>query len=199
MLKADFDLGLKVNLDITRSLLEQSRQVNPSIRFVFTSSLAVFGGELPDIITDTTLLSPQSSYGTQKAIGELLVNDYARKGFVDARTLRLPTIAIRPGKPNKAASSFVSGIIREPLNKESSVCPVSSSLRLWLSSPDTIINNLIHISQLAKDVFPSWRTVNAPGISITVEQMLSGLVDATGSRARELCHIQKRRDYQPHR
>ncbi|USE36200.1 D-erythronate dehydrogenase [Endozoicomonas sp. SCSIO W0465] len=189
--EADFDLGVKINLDTTRNLLERCRQTNPSIRFIFTSSLAVFGGELPDVITDTTLLAPQSSYGTQKAIGELLVNDYARKGFVDARTLRLPTIAIRPGKPNKAASSFVSGIIREPLNNEPSACPVSPDLKLWLSSPDTIIQNLIHLSSLSKDAFPYWRTINAPGISVTVEQMLICLAEAGGGEKKDLVTFTK--------
>lgn len=187
----DFDLGLKINLDTTRNLLERCRQTNPSIRFVFASSLAVFGGELPDVITDTTLLAPQSSYGTQKAMGELLVNDYARKGYVDARTLRLPTIAIRPGKPNKAASSFVSGIIREPLNNEPSVCPVSPDLKLWLSSPDTIIHNLIHLSSLPKEVFRYWRTINAPGISVTVEKMLACLAETAGTATKSLVTFTK--------
>src|SRR3546814_1467500 len=100
---------------------------------ILTSSVAVYGGELPQMVLDSTAVRPQSSYGTQKAICELLLNDYSRRGFVDGRALRLPTICIRPGKPNKAASSFASGIVREPLNGETAICPVSPHLRLWLS------------------------------------------------------------------
>lgn len=135
----DFDLGWKVNLDLTRLLLEACRRQPQKIRFVFSSSLAVYGGTLPECVTDTTALTPRSSYGAQKAACELLVNDYTRKGYVDGLALRLPTICVRPGKPNRAASSFVSAIIREPLQGETTVCPVSESLRLWISSPATVV------------------------------------------------------------
>jgi D-erythronate 2-dehydrogenase len=171
----DFDLGWKVNLDITRQLLEACRQQNENIRFVFASSLAVYGGKLPAIVNDTTVVTPGSSYGTQKAIGELLVNDYTRKKFVDGRVLRLPTICVRPGKPNQAASSFVSSIIREPINGDQAICPVSSDLALWLSSPDTIIENIIKAATLDASMFGNWRTVNLPGIGVTVQQMLDSL------------------------
>ncbi len=171
----DFDLGWKVNLDITRHLLEACRAHNNKIRFVFASSLAVFGGNLPAVVNDTTATTPRSSYGTQKAMGELLVNDYNRKKFIDGRVLRLPTICVRPGKPNQAASSFVSSIIREPLNKEQAVCPVSPELGLWLSSPGTIIKNLIHGAMLPADEWNEWRTINLPGIGVTVQQMLESL------------------------
>src|SRR6186713_2918006 len=137
----EFDLGWKVNLDITRSLLEVVRHTNPTIRFVFSSSLAVYGGDLPPVVNETTVVTPRSSYGAQKAMGELLVNDYSRKGFVDGVVLRLPTICVRPGRPNLAASSFVSSIIREPLRGEEAVCPVSRDLALLVSSPDTAIRN----------------------------------------------------------
>ncbi len=177
----DFDLGWKVNLDITRQLLEACRFQNNNIRFVFASSLAVFGGELPAIVNDNTATTPRSSYGTQKAMGELLVNDYARKKFVDGRVLRLPTICVRPGRPNQAASSFVSSIIREPLNNEQAICPVSPDLSLWLSSPDTIIQNLIHGAQIESSVFGEWRTVNLPGIGVTVQQMMNSLERMTDS------------------
>ncbi|MDQ3843679.1 MAG: SDR family oxidoreductase [Bacteroidota bacterium] len=175
----DFDLGWKVNLDISRQLLEACRHQKQGITFIFTSSLAVYGGKLPPIVTDTTAVTPRSSYGTQKAIGELLVNDYSRKNFVDGRVLRLPTICVRPGRPNQAASSFVSSIIREPLNGEQAVCPVSPDLALWLSSPDTIIENIIRGALLDAAAFGDWRTVNLPGISVTVKQMLASLERVT--------------------
>lgn len=171
----DFDLGWKVNLDITRQLLEACRHQNKNIKFVFASSLAVYGGKLPALVNDATVVTPRSSYGTQKAMGELLVNDYTRKHFVDGRVLRLPTICVRPGKPNQAASSFVSSIIREPINGEQAICPVSPGLALWLSSPDTIIENIIRAAMLDGDVFGEWRTVNLPGIGVTVQQMLDSL------------------------
>ena len=113
--EAEFDVGMRVNLDATRALLERCRRLAAPPKFVFASSLAVFGGPLPDPVPDDAPLTPQASYGTQKAIGEYLVYDMTRKGFLDGRSLRLPTVTVRPGKPNKAASSFASGIIREPL------------------------------------------------------------------------------------
>jgi nucleoside-diphosphate-sugar epimerase len=176
----DFDLGWKVNLDITKLLLEACRQKNTNIRFVFASSLAVYGGKLPAVVDDHTSVTPQSSYGTQKAMGELLVNDYTRKKFIDGRVLRLPTICVRPGRPNQAASSFVSSIIREPVNGEEAVCPVSSDLALWLSSPDTIIQNIIKAAMIDGTAFGEWRTVNLPGIGVTVKQMLDSLERIAG-------------------
>ncbi|QUJ69567.1 SDR family oxidoreductase (plasmid) [Photobacterium sp. GJ3] len=178
----DFDLGMKVNLLATQLLLERCRQVNPSIRFVFSSSLAVFGGELPALIEPMTATQPSSSYGTQKAVGELLVNDYGRKGFVDALTVRLPTICIRPGTPNKAASSFVSGIIREPLKGERSNCPVDPSLPLWISSPETVIENIIHASQLPADQIQGYRTLNLPGIQVTPAEMITAMTHIAGEK-----------------
>jgi nucleoside-diphosphate-sugar epimerase len=142
---------------------------------VFTSSLAVYGGKLPPVVNDTTAVTPRSSYGTQKGMGELLVNEYSRKEFVDGIVLRLPTICVRPGRPNQAASSFVSSIIREPLNGESAICPVSPDLALWLSSPDTVIHNMIHAATMEASRFGDWRVVNLPGISVTVKQMLDSL------------------------
>ena len=142
--EADFDLGMKINFDATRVILERARALGTKPRVVFTSSVAVFGGELPAVVPDNTLLMPQSSYGAQKVMGELLVQDYSRKGFIDGRALRMPTISVRPGAPNKAASSFASGIIREPLNGQPSVCPVTPDTRMWLMSPRQAIANLIH-------------------------------------------------------
>lgn len=182
--ESDFDLGMQVNFDATRQLLEAARHHAPAMRFIFTSSLAVFGGQLPPMVSDDCAVLPQSSYGTQKALCELLINDYSRKGFVDGRVLRLPTISVRPGKPNKAASSFASGIIREPLHGESSICPVSPDLALWLSSPGTVIDNFIHAAQLSATQFGTSRTVNLPGISVTVQQMLHALGAVAGEQAR---------------
>jgi len=171
----EFDLGWKVNLDCTRQLLEACRHQQSDIRFVFASSFAVYGGKLPPIVSDTTAVTPHSSYGAQKAMGELLVNDYTRKKFVDGRVLRLPTICVRPGRPNQAASSFVSSIIREPINGEQAICPVSPELKVLVSSPDTVIQNIIKGATLAGDAFGEWRTVNLPGIEVTVQEMLNSL------------------------
>ncbi|MDY4280614.1 MAG: D-erythronate dehydrogenase [[Pasteurella] mairii] len=178
----DPDLGYEINFLATRNLLEACRQQNPRIRFIFSSSLAVFGGALPDLILDNTAVTPQSTYGSQKAMCELLINDYSRKGFVDGIVLRLPTICVRPGKPNKAASSFVSSIIREPLHGENAVCPVSTELRLWLSSPNTVINNFIHALSLPSLPLRSWHVINLPGFSVSVAQMLSDLAVIKGEQ-----------------
>lgn len=175
----DFDLGWRVNLEVTRNLLEACRLTKPGIRFVFSSSLAVYGGELPAIVNDTTAVTPRSSYGTQKAMGELLLNDYSRKGFVDGLALRLPTICVRPGRPNQAASSFVSSIIREPLHGELAICPVSPELTLWLSSPATVVQNLLHAATLDESLLNGWRTINLPGISVKVQEMLNALDSLT--------------------
>lgn len=176
----DPDLGYEINFLATRNLLEICRQNNPKVRFIFSSSLAVFGGELPETILDSTAFTPQSTYGTQKAMCELLINDYTRKGFVDGIVVRLPTICIRPGKPNKAASSFVSSIMREPLHGETAICPVSEELRLWLSSPNTVVDNFIHALTLPSLPQRSWHTINLPGFSVTVKQMLSDLSQIKG-------------------
>src|SRR6185503_15191029 len=130
--EADFDLGMRVNLQGTRGLLEQMRKCQKPPRVVFTSSVAAFGGELPAVLDDSTIANPQTSYGTQKVIGEYLLADYTRKGFLDGRSLRLPTIVVRAGKPNAAASSFASGVIREPLNGVVSECPVAPETGVWL-------------------------------------------------------------------
>jgi nucleoside-diphosphate-sugar epimerase len=181
--EADFDLGMKINLDASRLLLETCRAVGHKPRVVFTSSVAVYGGQLPDVVRDDTALNPQSSYGTQKAIGELLLNDFSRKGFVDGRVLRLPTISVRPGKPNKAASSFASGIIREPLSGVEAVCPVSPALRLWLLSPRRAIAALIAGHELSGAALGNSRTINLPGLSVSVADMVAALEKVAGPEA----------------
>lgn len=173
--EADFDLGMRINLDASRQLLDVCRSRGHTPRVVFTSSVAVYGGALPDTVLDTTALNPRSSYGVQKAIGELLVGDYSRRGFIDGRVLRLPTISVRPGRPNKAASSFASGIIREPLQNQEAICPVSKETRLWLLSPRQAIESLIVGHELEAKVLETGRTVNLPGISVTVAEMVAAL------------------------
>jgi nucleoside-diphosphate-sugar epimerase len=146
--EADFELGYQVNLDGTRVLLDALRATGRRPRVVFASSLAVYGGDMPPVITDQTHLTPQTSYGAQKAMGELLVTDYSRKGFVDGRSLRLPTIAIRPGKPNKAASTFASSIIREPLAGQEAVCPVGRDAAMYYLSPRKVVAAFLHAMRL---------------------------------------------------
>jgi len=180
MAEADFDLGMRVNVDATRTLLELCRAAGNRPRIVFTSSCAVFGGELPEVLNETTALNPQTSYGIEKAIGEFLIADYTRKGFIDGRSLRLPTITVRPGRPNAAASSFASGIIREPLNGEDAICPVGPDARIWVASPRTAIAGLLRANDLPSDALGNRRWVNVPGISVTAGEMASSLERVAG-------------------
>jgi D-erythronate 2-dehydrogenase len=181
MAEADFDLGLRINVDGTRLLLETCRAGLQRPRLVFASSVAVFGGDLPATVLDDTALNPQSSYGTQKAIGELLIHDFTRKGFLDGRVLRLPTISVRPGRPNAAASSFASGIVREPLNGEDAVCPVDPATRVWLMSPETVVSCLIVGHDLPADALGGSRVVNLPGVSVTAGEMVAALARVAGA------------------
>jgi nucleoside-diphosphate-sugar epimerase len=178
--EADFELGMRINFTATQNLLERIRQLGTSPKWVMTSSVAVFGGQLPEQVGDDQVWAPQSSYGTQKAMNDLLLADYSRRGFVDGRSLRMPTIVVRPGKPNLAASSFASGIIREPLNGQDSVCPVPLETRLWLMSPALAIRNLIHGHELSKAQLTQGRVINMPGLSITVEHMIDALRQIAG-------------------
>ena len=178
--EADFDLGLKVNLDATRALLDRCRSLDAPPRFIFASSVAAFG-VAPSIVDDDTPVRPLNSYGVEKVIGEYLVGEYARRGFIDGRCFRLPTIVIRPGVPNKAASSFASSILREPLHGEPTICPVRAELPIWIQSPRAAIANLIHGHDLPSDSFEDGlRTVNLPGITVSVQQMVDGLERAGG-------------------
>ena len=173
--EAEFDLGMRVNLDGTRALLEAARATGRAPRFVFASSVAVFGGAMPAVVPESLAPMPASSYGAAKAMGELLVNDYARRGFVDGRVCRLPTIVVRPGKPNSAASSFASGIIREPFAGIASNLPVPEGTRLWLSSPDAVVANLVHAMAVDGARIGAWRTLNLPGLCVTAGEMLESL------------------------
>ncbi len=178
--EADFDIGMRVNLDATRSLLERCRTLAAPPKFVFTSSLAVYGGPLPDPVRDDSPVTPQASYGAQKLIGEYLVYDMTRKGFIDGRSLRLPTVTVRPGKPNLAASSFASGIIREPLAGVDAPCPVAPATKMWVQSPRTVIENLIVGHDVPASAFAHTRSVNVPGICVAVADMVGALRKVAG-------------------
>ena len=173
--EADFDIGMRVNVDATRTLLELTRALPAPPKFVFTSSIAVFGGNLPAVLPDDQRLTPQGSYGAQKAMGELLVSDMSRRGMIDGRALRLPTITVRPGKPNKAASSFASGIIREPLAGVDAVCPVVPATRMWVQSPPRVIENLLIGHDAPASAFGLDRSISVPGISVAVGDMVASL------------------------
>src|SRR5437870_4372001 len=173
--EAEFDVGMRVNLDATRALLERCRRLARPPKVVFTSSLAVFGGPLPVPVPDDAPVTPQTSYGVQKAIGEFLVYDMTRNGFIDGRSLRLPTITVRPGKPNQAASSFASGVIREPLAGVDAVCPVAPSTQVWVSSPRTVISNLVVGHEAPASSFALTRSINVPGIHVGVGEMVAAL------------------------
>ncbi len=178
--EADFDVGMRINLDATRLLLERCRKLARPPRLVFASSLAVFGGALPDPVPDDAPLMPQASYGTQKAIGELLVYDMTRRGFVDGRSLRLPTVTVRPGKPNRAASSFASGIVREPLAGVDADCPVAPTTRMWVTSPRTVVDNLVIGHEAPASAFAHTRSVNVPGLCVGVGEMVEALREVAG-------------------
>jgi len=181
--EADFDLGMRINLHGTLAILEACRALPRPPRLVFTSSIASFGGPLPDVVDDTIPQTPQTSYGTQKAIGELLVNDYSRKGFIDGRAVRLPTIVVRPGRPNRAASSFASGIIREPLTGLEAVCPVSPETRLAILSPRKAVEAFVRAHDLPAAAWGHTRSLIVPGLSVQVSEMVAALQRAAGTQA----------------
>lgn len=184
--EAEFDVGMRVNVDGTRALLEAARQTGEKPFFIYTSSLAVFGGAMPDVVPEDLALMPQSSYGAEKAIGELLVCEYSRKGFVDGRVCRLPTIVVRPGKPNSAASSFASGIIREPLSGIKSNNPVPPETLMWLSSPNAVVKNLAHTLEVSGEKLGLKRVLNLPGLCVSVAEMLASLEHVAGPEVRAL-------------
>ena len=188
--EAEFDLGLRVNVEGTYYLLQTLRRLQRPVRVVFSSTVAVFGGALPEIVPETMAVWPQSSYGTAKSIGEYLINDFSRRGFVDGIAVRVPTVAIRPGKPNSAVSSFVSGIVREPVHGIDSICPVPLDTRMWICSPDTATANLVHAARVPGDALGPWRTVNLPGITVTPAQMLDSLERLAGLEARARVRVE---------
>ncbi|MCY7314830.1 MAG: NAD-dependent epimerase/dehydratase family protein [Rubrivivax sp.] len=196
--EADFDLGLRSNLDSTRALLDALRfqatatasggaAAKPA-KLVFSSSIAVFGPDpaypFPAEVADDTLPTPQTSYGTHKLICEHLVADYTRKGFIDGRAARLMTVTVRPGRPNGAASSFFSSIIREPLAGQDAVCPVSPEVSHPVSSPALTVRGLITVYEASREAFVGRTAVNLPGLNVTVQQMLDALAAVAGPQAR---------------
>jgi nucleoside-diphosphate-sugar epimerase len=185
--EADFDKGYRINMDGMRYLLEAIRQEGTreayKPRLVFTSSIAVFGAPYPEVIEDEFFTTPLTSYGTQKAICELLLNDYSRKGFVDGVGIRLPTISIRPGKPNAAASGFFSNILREPLSGIEAVLPVSRDVRHWFASPRAAIGFLMHAAEIDTSLLGWRRSLSAPGLSATVGEEIEALRRVAGDKA----------------
>jgi nucleoside-diphosphate-sugar epimerase len=182
--ESDFDKGYRVNLDGSRLLLEAIRRIPQyKPRFVFTSSIAAFGAPYPDAIDDEFITAPLTSYGTQKAMVELLLADYTRRGFIDGVGIRLPTICIRPGKPNKAASGFFSNILREPLAGREAVLPVEGAVRAWHASPRAAIGFLIHAATLDTTPLGARRNLNMPGLSATVDEQIAALRRVAGDDA----------------
>ncbi len=179
----DFDLALKVNLDGGLNVLEAARAAPGLPRVVFASSLAVFGGSaLPDTVSDDTKITPMTTYGMTKVVNELLLNDYTRKGFIDGRGARLPTVIIRPGKPNKAASGFASGVFREPLSGIDYELPVSNETRMAVSGYRTIIDGILTLHEADSEAVGDDRSINLPSISVTVAEMIEGLRRVAGNR-----------------
>lgn len=184
--EADLDLGLRVNLGGTMNILEAARKQGQSgtpPMVIYASSVAVHGGEAPEVVIDGIELNPQSSYGTQKAIGELLLQDFSRKGLIDGRGLRLPTVTIRPGRPNAAASSFMSSIFRDTLQGNTSNCPVSRDFPVWHTAPRTVVENLIHATTIPAANFGYNRNVNLPGRTDTIGEMIDAMTAVAGAGA----------------
>ncbi len=185
--EADLEKGYRVNLDGTRLLLDAIRHENASgnwvPKFVFASSLAVFGGDFPAVIGDDYALTPQTSYGTQKAMGELLLADYSRRGIIQGIGLRLPTICVRPGAPNRAASGFFSGIIREPLVGLEAILPVTDDVRHWMTSPRSAVHFLTHAASLDQASLEGRPNLSMPGLSVTVGEQIAALRSVAGEQA----------------
>lgn len=195
--ESNFDLGLRSNLDTTRALLDACRAqavAGHVPRFVFSSSVAVFGSDaavaMPPCIEDHTLPTPQSSYGIHKFICEQLIADYTRKGYIDGRAARLMTVSVRPGRPNGAASSFLSGIVREPLGGQPAVCPVNPDTAVALSSPATTIAGLIAVAEASRDAFGGRTALNLPALTVTVREMLDALRAVGGNEALDLVRFE---------
>jgi nucleoside-diphosphate-sugar epimerase len=178
----DFDKGYRINMDGTRGLLEAVRKAGHKPRLVFASSIAVFGAPFPEAIGDEFFNTPLTSYGTQKNICELLVSDYSRKGFVDGISIRLPTICVRPGKPNKAASGFFSNIMREPLAGQEAVLPVSDGVMHWHASPRAAVGFMLHAAAIDLAKVGPRRALTMPGLAVTVGQQIEALRKVAGDK-----------------
>jgi nucleoside-diphosphate-sugar epimerase len=188
--EAEFDTGMRVNLDGTRALVDACRTLPTPPRVVFASTIAVYGGTLPEVVPEDMAVRPVSSYGVEKAVAELLVAEYGRRGFVEGVACRVPTVAVRPGAPNSALSSFVSGIVREPLAGLESVCPVPLDTRLWISSPEAVVANFVHAARLPMARYDGRPIVNLPGLTVTPAAMLDSLERVAGRAARALVRLE---------
>ena len=184
--EADFDKGWETNGRATWRFLDAIRSAGSTPRLVFSSSIAVFGAPFPAAIPDDFFTTPMTSYGAQKAISELLITDYSRRGFLDGLSIRLPTICVRPGKPNLAASSFFSGIIREPLNGQEANLPVSDTVRHWFASPRAAVGFLLHAATLDTALLKERRAITMPGLSCTVAEQIEALRQIAGEDAVKL-------------
>jgi len=193
--EADFDLGMRSNLHSTLALLESLRSAGNVPRVVYSSSLAVFGPDpgvpMPSTVSDDTLPTPQSSYGIQKLIGEQLIADYTRKGFIDGRSVRPNTVVVRPGRPNGAASGFMSSIIREPLNGLPTVCPVAPETRVALGSTKGTIAALIKVAEASREEFGGRTAINLPSLTVSIGEMLDALEAVGGKAARDLVRFER--------
>ncbi|KAF1976624.1 NAD-dependent epimerase/dehydratase-like protein [Bimuria novae-zelandiae CBS 107.79] len=192
--EANLELGLSVNFDSVRGLLDTIRVKKPGTKVVFTSSCAVFGrAAVKNVATETDIVPmPESSYGTQKLMVEFLLNDYSRRGFIDGRAVRLPTVFVRAGAPTAAASSFVSGIVREPVHGQESELPVDLNIGIWLVSPRTLVHNLVHAMNVPAEKFGYFRTVLLPGYTATSGEILEALEKVAGKETRAL--VKEKRD-----
>lgn len=196
----NWDFGFLVNFDSTRALLDKARELVPGVKLVFTSSVGVFGGKLPEEVTPDTYPRPESNYGTAKVMCEYLITEYSRKGFIDGRAVRLPTITVRPGAPAAATTAFVSGIIREPLQGLTATCPIGQSsddpvlekTLLWISSPSQVLENLVIAKDVSASKFPKYsRAVSLPGITVSVKDQVEALRKVAGDEAVERIKFEK--------
>jgi nucleoside-diphosphate-sugar epimerase len=190
--EADFDLGYNVNLHSTLQLLQTLRHKTPGVKVVYASSTAIYGTPLPEWPSEKTLPTPSSSYGTQKSMIEYAINDFSRRGHINGFTLRFPTISVRPGKPTQAASSWMSGMFREPLQGLPSTLPCDDEFEAWLCSPRVLVRNLLHVLTLERDCMPAhMRQINLPGITASVREMLQALREVGGEEAVKLVKREK--------
>jgi nucleoside-diphosphate-sugar epimerase len=191
--EANHELGMRVNVDATRNLLDELKSTCPGVRVIYSSSQAVYGQPLPKTVSESIVPTPESSYGAEKIICETIINDYTRRGFIDGLTLRFPTISVRPGLPTAAASSFLSGMIREPLNDQESVIPIADpDFESWLCSPKTLVWNLLYALTMSTEKIPKHiRQINLPGIGATVQDMRDALEKVGGKDKLKLLKVQE--------